>query len=83
MATLPFKNPQCPACCNKETHVELMVPAPYDVEIDDYFCRCGKCALRFRVTLERRAWLARNGPFVTARRSLDGAATINALRPAA
>ena len=60
MAKLPFKCPQCPACCNRDTHVELMVPMPHNERMDEYSCHCGKCGLKFRTTLERYTWLARH-----------------------
>jgi hypothetical protein len=59
MSALPFNNPPCPECFNKDTHVELMVPVRYP-EADEYTCRCGKCGLQYRATLERRVWLAQH-----------------------
>jgi hypothetical protein len=58
MSALPFKNPQCPACCNKDTDVELMVPMPHNADMDEYSCHCGKCGSIFRAVLERHVWLA-------------------------
>src|SRR6266513_61320 len=63
MGALPFQKPPCPECCNKDTYVELMVPVPRNDDVDEYSWRCGKCGLRYRTTLERRAWMAVQIPF--------------------
>ena len=62
MSTIPFKNPQCPRCFNKDAYVTLMVPTAFNESTDEYFCDCGKCGLRFHAILERRAWLAVETP---------------------
>jgi C4-type Zn-finger protein len=58
MSALPFKNPQCPACCNKDTYINLVVPLPHMEEVDEYQCECGKCGLRYRTALERHIWMS-------------------------
>src|SRR3954471_6826755 len=57
MGIIPFKQPPCPKCCNRETYTSLVVPLPDDAS-DDYTCECGKCGHRYSVALERRVWLA-------------------------
>jgi hypothetical protein len=58
MTSFPFKNPQCPACCNKDTRVVLMVPMPHNADMDEYSCHCRKCGSTFHAVLERHVWLA-------------------------
>jgi hypothetical protein len=53
----PFRNPPCPVCCNKDTHVELVLPDARNNNLDEYACRCGKCGLRYSATLERHVWM--------------------------
>ena len=46
---------QCPQCANDTVYIEKLVLRPFD-QRDDYLCRCGKCGLRFRVSMAPTRW---------------------------